>query len=48
MFGNSQRNKQILICNGTPREQYGDDTLLVHYSLLNKKISLTRQEDLLP
>ena len=41
-------HKQILICNGTPREQYGDDTLLVHYSLLKEKISLNRQEDLLP
>ena len=41
-------HKQILICNGTPREQYGDDTLLVYNSLLKEKISLNRQEDLLP
>ena len=41
-------HKQVLVCSGTSREQYGDDTLLVHYSLLKEKISLNRQEDLLP
>ena len=41
-------HKQVLVFSGTPRRQYGDDTLLVHHSLLNGKVSLNRQEDLLP
>ncbi len=45
---NSLIHKQVLVFSGTPRRQYGDDTLLVHHSLLNGKVSLNRQEDLLP
>ena len=41
-------HKQVLVCGGKVLTAAGDDTLMVHCSLLKDKISLTRQEDLLP
>jgi uncharacterized protein (DUF58 family) len=41
-------HKQVLVCGGKVPTAAGDDTLMVHSSLLKDKISLTRQEDLLP
>ena len=41
-------HKQVLVCGGKVSTAAGDDTLMVHSSLLKDKISLTRQEDLLP
>ena len=41
-------HKQVLVCGGKVPTAAGDDTLMVHCSLLKDKISLTRQEDLLP
>ena len=41
-------HKQVLVCDGKVPTAAGDDTLMVHCSLLKDKISLTRQEDLLP
>lgn len=40
-------HKQIIVCAEAAHEQFGDDTLFVHHSLLKGKISLNRQEDLL-